>query len=204
MGKPKMPVEAPIQRASMTLVFLKLAWRFYSGHHMDGQRRRLATGKVMPQHTDYFWNRYSRPKRAFWRNLVFIFLSFLTYGLLYHETITIFCLLTFVPFVISRIFGKLGKTFTQVVYHSDADGFQTHYRVLRPKYRALLLRLKPTRIRFSPPDGGPVPPEYQKTILAENAVEHGDPISSLRIPRPDSKETGRERTTRRRLERIKR
>ena len=59
----------PLPRGSRHVVGV-YAWRFFSGHHMDG-RIRCRNGRIIPGHVDYWWNRWPRRRKIIWRNSIF-------------------------------------------------------------------------------------------------------------------------------------
>lgn len=72
------------------------------------------------------------------------------------------------------------RALTQVVEFKDADGAVNSYRIPRPAVVRALRNAKPARVRAKLPDGGEVPPEVARTVLAENAEDHGEPITIMR------------------------
>lgn len=81
----------------------RFAWRFATGAHMDGRvRRNNRTGRVLPRYTDWYWNRWSRLKRAVVRHAVMLSCGLLAYGLATIELVTIVLLLSMVPFAAWR------------------------------------------------------------------------------------------------------
>lgn len=159
----------------------RLLWRFFTGSHLDGKQRRRPRGTVLPRYTNYFWNRYSRPKRALWRNAIFWATIGFTYGLLFDRKFTSFVGLALLPFAGLAIFRKTLDSLTQVVRFQNSDGVSENYRILRPQIRQKLATLKPAKIRVKLPDAGPVPPDLERAIQADNAEEHGEPIMNLRL-----------------------
>jgi hypothetical protein len=198
MGKTPPPAEhGPSFTVMLCRFALVTAWRFHTGHHMDGRRRQTGSGKVLPQHADYFWNRYSRKRRAAWRNGFFVLAVLATFGLLKFRTDTIFLAFSLVPFLLFRVAGKLRKVYFHNVSFHSGDGESVHYWVLRPKYKRWIRKLKPAKVVVDLPDGGPVPPEFARAILADNAESGGAPVASLRM----AGETSRSRTIRRNYQR---
>jgi hypothetical protein len=189
----------------------RLLWRFFTGLHLDGKRRSRGRGAatVLPQYSDYFWNRYSRQRRALWRNLLFWVTLLATFGLIIDRHLTIYAILAFTPFAVMFASKKLLDSLTMVTNWSDSDGVSSKYRILRPKVRRHIARLKPAKIRVGLPDGGEVAPDVQRAILAENAEDHGEPITNLRAWPPIGERgsedvtghtSGRARSARRKLE----
>lgn len=170
-------MEAQDQRRRM---WHRYVWRFFTGLHLDGKRRKTGRGSVLPQYSGYFWNRYSRGRRAFFRNLMFWITLGTSYGLLFDRKITEFVLLAVSPFVLFAGCRKLLDAFTQVVNFSDTDGVTERYRIVRPKIRRWIGAHKPIKNRVALPDGGPVPPDVARAILADNMEENGEPILQLR------------------------
>ena len=155
-------------------------WRYFTGAHMDGKVRRHRKGSVLPRYRDYYWNRYSRSRRALIRNACFwVFAAFL-YGTKVDWPDTKYSVLTVMPFIGFLIFRKLVRIFTVQTRFSNSDGVEEIYRTLRPRWRRRLERLRPPKIRWRLPDGGPISSEEARPILAENALEGGAPITSLR------------------------
>lgn len=59
-----------------------LLWRFTTGAHLDGKvRRNERTRHVLPHYADWYWNRWSRPKRAAVRHATWIGLALTGWGL---------------------------------------------------------------------------------------------------------------------------
>lgn len=160
-------------------MLIRLIWRFFTGAHLDGKIRNI-DGRVKPMFSDYFWNRFSRRRRALWRNLGILVSGFLTFGLFENRPMTVFCVLAFLPFALWSIMRKILNTLTSVTNYTDSDGVTEKYRVLRPKYARIIRRMKLPKWRISLPDGGPVNSEDAKVILADNAESHGEPITGLR------------------------
>jgi hypothetical protein len=192
-----------------------ILWRYFTGLHLDGKVRRTnrSGGSVLPRYSNYFWNRYSRRRKALWRNLFFWGIVLTMFGFSADRKLTIFALLAFTPFAGFVILRQLSSIFTQIVNYSDSDGVTEKYRVIRPQIRRRITSLKPAKFRISLPDGGPVPPEIQRAIMADNAEDGGEPITSMRQlqimsdPGTDAtsgKKSGRPRTIRRANEKNRR
>jgi hypothetical protein len=158
-------------------------WRFFTGLHMDGRRRHNSSGSVLPQYSGYFWNRYGRKRKAFIRHLSFWLALGMGYGLLFQRHITEYAILAVTPFIIWWISSKILNALTQVTKFHDGDGVMETYRIVRPKVRCWITSHKPSKWRVSLPDGGPVPPEIARAILAENAEDNGEPIMGMRLPK---------------------
>lgn len=156
------------------------AWRYFTGSHMDGKIRRHRNGTVLPRFYDYYWNRYTRRKRALIRNLCFWVLVGIIYGYRTDWPDTKLAILSVLPFLGWRLYLKVLNNLTSVTRYSDSNGVEEMYRVLRPKWRRRFERLRPRKIRWRLPDAGPVSTEEAKPMLAQNAVEGGAPITSLR------------------------
>lgn len=157
-----------------------VGWRYFTGAHMDGKFRQHRNGSVLPRYRDYYWNRYSRPKRALIRNLCFWTLTAFLYGVKVDWPDTKYAVLCALPFTGFIIWRKLVHIFTQKTTFYNSDQVAETYRTLRPKWRKRFARLRPTKVRWKLPDGGPVSSEDARPILAENAIEGGAPITSLR------------------------
>lgn len=170
-----------------------LAWRYFTGLHMDGRTRKTARhGTVLPRYSSYFWNRYTRRRRAMWRHAAFWCVLATGYGLVVARGLTVDAVLWATPFAVFILFRKLVDMLTQVVSFQDGDGVKTNYRILRPQIRKRLTKHRPAKIRVSLPDGGPVPPEIERAILADNAEDHGEPILEMRLPTELQLEAGNE------------
>lgn len=175
---------APIQAENEGHPFLRFCcvcgWRYFTGAHMDGKFRRHRNGSVLPRYRDYYWNRYSRPKRALIRNLCFWTLAAFLYGVKVDWPDTKFAVLSVLPFIGYRVWRKLVNTVTMQTSFTNSDQVTEVYRIVRPVWRARFARLRPPKVRWRLPDGGPVSSEDARPILAENAVEGGPPITALR------------------------
>lgn len=168
-----------------------LAWRYFTGLHMDGKIRKTARhGTVLPRYSSYFWNRYSRRRKALWRHAAFWCVLAIVYGLIFARGITVFAILAATPFAGFAFMRKLIDMLTQVVAFQDGDGVKSNYRILRPQIRKRLTKHRPAKVRVSLPDGGPVPPEVARAILADNAEDHGEPILGMRLPTALQMEAG--------------
>lgn len=157
----------------------KIIYRYFTGLHLDGKLRQ-SRGLVLPRYTDYFWNRYSRKRRALWRNLGFWGLAALTYGLLTDRGITTFAVSAFAPFLAFTIARKILDALTQVTSYADSDGVTERYRVIRPKVLRWIRKVRPPKVRVALPDKGAIPPDIARAIMAENAEDGGEPITNLR------------------------
>ena len=161
----------------------KLMYRFLTGLHMDGkQRKHFHTGKVMPQYKDYFWNRYTRPRRAFLRLLIsWLFIAILI-GLREERALTTYLMLACVPFIGAYLWYKAVQHFTQLTKYTNGDGVEGKYITLRPKYARRLTKLR-YHIRVHAPDDKPVPADWMKPTLAQLAEDGEAPVRQLRMPR---------------------
>lgn len=148
---------------------------------MDGITRQHGRGSVLPRYSNYFWNRYSRKKRAAIRHLLFWVTFGIVYGALVDWGATRYALLAVTPFILSRIVIKAVNLLTQEVKFTDSDGVTDSYRIMRPRVMAQIKKLKPPRIRLGLPDNGPVPQNLERAIMADNAEDHGEPIMSMRL-----------------------
>lgn len=187
---------------------VKILYRFITGLHLDGkQRRNFRTGKVMPQYRDYFWNRYSRPRRAFYRICGTTIVIAILYGAKQNVAATQYCLLAFVPFLVAWISAKTIRRLTQRIRYQDSSGAQSTYITLKPSIARRLTKLR-VHIRVHPPGDKPVPGEWEKPIRAQMAEDGIAPVQSLRMPIEQPRDlsellaeqgaqTGRERTHRR-------
>jgi hypothetical protein len=170
-----------------------LAWRYFTGLHMDGKLRKTAKhGTVLPRYSSYFWNRYSRKRRALWRHVAFWGGLATAYGLVFDRNVTVYAALCFAPFVAFALIRRLVDMLTQVVAFQDGDGVRSNYRVIRPQIRRWITKHRPAKVRVSLPDGGPVPPEIARAIMAENAEDGGEPILAMRVPTELQMEAGNE------------
>ena len=182
-------------------------YRFFTGLHLDGKIRKPRRGPVFPRYSNYFWNRYSRSKRALIRNIIFWFGLAIGYGLLVDQGLTEFLLLAASPFFCLWGFFKVVNSLTMVTSWTDSDGNTEKYRILRPRVRKWLKVHKPSKLRISLPDGGPVEPDIERAMLADNAESNGEPITGLRQLQlmqgedvTDTPVKGRARTIRRAVE----
>lgn len=167
------------QRSVITAVLL---WRFFTGHHMDGKRRKnYASGKVLPQYRDYAWNRLTRPQRAWWRLLVIWALSLLGYGLVVHRAATLYVLVASIPFVVAFMLYRAVQRFT-VRSNFTHDGVTETHRTLRPKYYRRLMRLRRWRFKLRPPTDEAIPPDWERPIKAQLAEDGVAPVTTLRRP----------------------
>jgi hypothetical protein len=155
-------------------------WRYFTGAHMDGKIRRHRNGSVLPRYRNYYWNRYGRGKRAAIRNLCFWVTVGFLYGYKTDWPDTKFAVVSILPFAGFIVWRRLVHIFTMQTRYSDINGNVEVYRVIRPAWRRRFARLRPPKIRWRLPDGGPVSTEEAKPMLAENAIEGGAPITSLR------------------------
>ncbi len=163
----------------------RILWRFFTGAHMDGKKRqRGRRGAVSPLYRNYFWNRYSRPRRAAWRNGIFWSLVLIAYGMTQDSGATIYGILAVTPFLGLWVSRKLLIIFTQVNRFTNSDGVPETYRSLRPKYSRRVWAIK-AKIRFrvhQPLVETITDPTERAAILALNAEEHGEPITALGRP----------------------
>lgn len=174
------PIPEPDKGHPVLKFWCVVGWRFFTGAHMDGKFRRHRNGSVLPRYRDYYWNRYSRPKRALIRNICFWVLTGFLYGAKVDWPDTKYAILCVLPFALWRVWVKILNAVTQKTTFTNSDQMTEVYRTLRPKWRRRIARLKLTKIRWRLPDGGPVDPETARAVLAENAVEGGAPITMLR------------------------
>ena len=175
---------APIQAEDEGHPFLRFClvcgWRYFTGAHMDGKIRKHRKGSVLPRYRDYYWNRYSRPKRALIRNLCFWTLAGILYGYKVDWPDTKFAVFSVLPFLAYRVWRKVVNAVTMQTTFTNSDQVTEVYRIVRPVWRARFARLRPPKIRWRLPDGGPVSSEDARPILAENALDGGAPITMLR------------------------
>lgn len=175
---------APIQAEGKGHPFLKFccvfSYRYFTGAHMDGKKRQHGNGSVLPRYRDYYWNRYRRGKRALIRNLCFWVLVGVLYGWRTDWPDTKFVVFSVIPFLLFRGWVKLVNVFTMQTRFTDSDQHEEVYRIMRPVWRKRIARLRPPRVRWKLPDGGPIASDDARPILAENAVDGGAPITSLR------------------------
>lgn len=161
------------------MAILCIAMRFFTGQHLDGKRR-SQRGRVLPRYADYFWNRWSRKRRALWRNLVFWAIAGFAIGWFIDRPLALFSVAAFTPFAILWAINRGLNAVSIVVSFADSDGVTDRYRVVRPAVRRKISRVRPARWRVRLPDGGPVPPDLARAILADNAESGGSPVTSLR------------------------
>lgn len=156
----------------------KWLYRFLTGLHMDGKNRKnYRTGKVLPQYKDYFWNRYSRPRRLLWRLVIsWLFIAILI-GLREERAVTTFLMLACVPFIGAYIIRQTKRHYMQTVKVTSAEGAEERYVTLRPKYARRLTKLR-FHIRVNPPGDKPVPPDWERPIRAQMT----EPVQQLRMP----------------------
>lgn len=194
-------------------MLIRWIWRFFTGAHMDGKLRKHRDGPVKPMFANIYWNRIPRWKRALWRNTLFFGSGFLVFGILVNQSLTVYCFLAMIPFVIARFVKLAFNKFTTVVKSTSGDGITTEYRMIRPKYAKRLRRLKPRpfRLHLPGPEGVTrnATVEEARTVLAVNAEEKGEPILSLQLMQGENDVTdaplsGRARNIRRKATRGKR
>jgi hypothetical protein len=125
-----------------------LLWRFFSGKHLDGRHRQHGHGGVMPRYSNYFWNRYSRRKRAVIRGTVFAVCAAIAYGRFADWRDTTYALLAVAPFAMTRLVMIVVKAATQVVKVTGSDGVLVRYRIVRPTVLRSIRRLRPARLRI--------------------------------------------------------
>lgn len=169
------------QRRSIPVI--RLLWRHFTGLHYDGRRRKNGRGgKVLPQYRDYYWNRYSRGRRAAWRHGLTWGLLGITYGLIVARSITLWCLLAWVPFICVWAGAKTLRHVARRVTAIDHDGVSETYWTLRPKYAAYVRRVRSWRWRWHGPVDEPLPALYERPTLAQIADDGGEPVTRLRRP----------------------
>lgn len=163
---------------------LKIIYRFSTGLHLDGKRR--TTGgkypKVLPRYKNYFWNRYSRQKRAIIRWIILGMFVGILAGFREDSKFTSFGLLAFLPFAVSAIFRKILNIFTTITRYTDSDGIPDQYRSLRPKYARWVGSLRSRRFRLFPPATTMAADDIARSVRAINAEEGGEPISQVMRP----------------------
>lgn len=160
-------------------------YRFITGHHMDGKvRRHPQTGKVKPAFKNYWWNRYSRPKRARIRLMFVAVFVGLIIGRIQDWWLTTYAVSAITPFVVWRVWLKLLNEVSTIRRFHDSDGAMTQYRALRPKYWRKLETIKGWRFRLRPPlieSMDPNSPEA-RALMAENMEAGGEPVTRLARP----------------------
>jgi hypothetical protein len=157
-------------------------YRFFTGHHLDGKRRQhRQSGKVMPQYRDYYWNRYSRGRRALVRNVVFWFAAISGWLVWANERLAAFLGCAILPFVCFKLCQKLWKVWFVQTTVTDSHGVRETYWHLRPKYYRRVAKWRNRRIKLSPPASDALPAEYERPTLAAIAEDGGDPVTSLRV-----------------------
>lgn len=196
------------------VTFWQIVWRFYTGLHMDGKVRKTRGGSVLPRYSDYYWNRFSRRRKALWRNTAFWGFSASAFGYFFDRPDTVFAVLAITPFLVFLVGWKIVNIVTMPVISTDGDGVQQRYRIVRPQIRRRFKRWHLPRWRVSVPADHTPPPEIQRAILADNAESGGSPITSfdaahirklqlLQSPEDmpgEGGKTGRGRTVRRAVE----
>lgn len=91
---------------------LTLALRFFSGEYLDGQVRQTRGGVVLPKYLNYYWNRWSRGRRALWRNTIFWATASFWTGMAISEIDTLLA----VGFLVSFLLGRVYEVFTRTTY----------------------------------------------------------------------------------------
>lgn len=99
-----------VQRRSSAVWTLLV--RFFSGQYLDGQVRQTRNGVVLPKYVDYYWNRWTRGRRAMWRNGIFWPAIALTIGLLVNMEYTLLAL----GYVVAFMAGRLWQLFARTVH----------------------------------------------------------------------------------------
>lgn len=161
----------------------KLLYRFATGLHMDGQRRHNPrTGHVLPHYRDYFWNRYTRTRRAMVRHSVLWTTVLIVYGLTVAYAVTVYCLFAMVPFIVAWIVSKFTKHTTMRVNTVTSDGIPQSYRTLRPKYSRRVKRVASWRFKIHPPTDAPIPGDWERPILAQLSEDGVGDVRTLRRP----------------------
>jgi hypothetical protein len=165
-------------------VVLVLAWRFFTGSHMDGKvRRHPVTGKVKSQFRNVYWNRIGRPRRVLWRLSVLGIFAGIVVGFFVDWWLTRFVLLAVSPFVAIWLVRYVVRKVAQKVTSFDPDGISESYWTLRPKYAQRLRRLREFRFHpFRQPQGEVITlrnPEG-RAALADNAESGHAPVTSIR------------------------
>lgn len=89
---------------------LTLALRFFSGQYLDGQIRQTRGGVVLPAYVNWYWNRWSRGRRAVWRNGVFWPVLGFTIGMMIDMTSTLLAIGYMVVFLLGRLYQYFAKT----------------------------------------------------------------------------------------------
>lgn len=159
----------------------KLLYRFATGLHMDGQRRHNPrTGHVLPHYRNYFWNRYTRSRRAMWRHTILWGLVLIAFGLKVDRSVTLYWLAASVPFIVACFVYKITAHMTMRVRTTDSDGVPQSYRTLRPKYSRRVKRVAAWRVKIHPPSDQPIPPDWEKPIKAQLAEDGVTPVTSIR------------------------
>lgn len=193
----------------------RFLYRYFTGLHLDGKVRKLPQSKkVKPQFKNYFWNRYSRPKRAAWRMAGFIVFVGIPAGYILDWWLTRFVLLSVSPFVALWLAKKLLNELTTVTRFTDSDGATDQYRSLSRKWFRRWQRIRGWRFKVAPPMAEAMMPGTAEhmAILAENAEDGGAPVVRLERPlglaelqmtegAPGGSGGGRARTTKRAVER---
>jgi len=161
----------------------KLLYRFATGLHMDGKRRKNpATGKVSPIYRNYYWNRIGRGRRASWRLGISVAGIAIAYGLLASRSLTEYCLLATLPFIAAWIARKISLNLFQRMRHIADDGVEEIFWSLRPKWFRRLERVRRMRIKLRPPTEAPIPQDWQRPILAQLGDEGISDVRQLRRP----------------------
>lgn len=161
-----------------------LFYRFATGLHLDGKQRRHLTGKVKPQFHDWYWNRISRPRRAFIRFAVIISIFGTLIGRLEDWRLTEFVLLAVSPFASFWVLRVCRNKVFRKVTSFDSDGTSNQYWTLRPKWAKRIRRFKEFRFSFRQPEGEVVTPgsSLGRSILASNAEDNGPAVTNIRKP----------------------
>lgn len=168
--------------AIITFIFPYL-WRYFTGAHMDGKRRaNRQNGKVLTIYRDYYWNRYSRQRRAAWRHGITWSMLALAFGLVVNKSATMFCVLAMVPFVLVWFGWKVRGHLARRMRHVDDDGVEDVYWTLRPKYSRMIRKASRMRIKLRHSGDLPINAELERPILAQLAEEGIGDVRTLRRP----------------------
>lgn len=166
-------------------LFIVFLWRFFTGNHMDGHPRCNSTwskpGNAPAHRAHYYWNRISRRHRMAWRNGVFWPIVLILWGQAYYPGTTDYILSASVPFFIWLLAKRIVMSLTMLVRSMNGTEVE-EYRILRPIWKKRLTATKRAihRIRPFARPSEHMPETVRQALLADNEVEHGDAIISVR------------------------
>lgn len=100
-------IEVQPPRQSGTEFIFKLAWRYFTGAHLDGKRRTDATWTKPGSRPNYhisWWNCLPRRTRMAWRHGMFWPAILVLFGLYENWRITLWFVTALIPFGIEQVY----------------------------------------------------------------------------------------------------